>query len=701
MSRQATRDFRTLWASARAAILVLTLGVLLAVPTQRLLPASALPASDGLAAQVPGGAQVAEVRLSSLQPSVAEAGDVLRLSGTLANTSEIDLVDPLPALRWSGDPLQSIDEVDLVDANPLFRYGRIDYRFADPVASLAPGEQAEFSIEVPLPALGIRDGVYVIGVDVLATLPDGLRVFVADDRTTVPVGIAVDDPLPVAVLWPLASAPSLLPDGRLVDDRLGSEVSGEGRLSRLLSTAGDVPVTWVVDPDLVTTLTQMADGYQTLDPDGAGSAADDARRYLDDVADLLGGAEDVRRMPAADPDVGGALSADVDAAVVGEAVADSVADPAASVLLERRLPSVALLADRPVDEQMLGVYQSSGVSTPVLSASAVTSPNPDGAATVALESGSDVAAIVARVPPTGEPDTGTPGEDGLRTRQWMLSASAVHAALGAGASMVVAPGPRWNPSTAEADGLLSAWTSTDWIDPVPLSGVPAQVAGADADDSAVRLAAEQSPAPLPPSIAEGLQGVLADSERLAPLFPEPVIDSSEQARVVARATSAAWQDDPDGGTVYMASLSGQVVDAESRISLVVSPSITLASRSGRFPITLVNDAALDVLVGVSFVSQNSSRLRVEDIEPVVLTAGEKRTFTATALATANGRLQVNASLVTTEGTRVGTPATTIVDVTNVGALGWTVIGLGGMLLLAALVRSRLRSRRVDATRAAS
>jgi hypothetical protein len=142
----------------------------------------------------------------------------------------------------------------------------------------------------------------------------------------------------------------------------------------------------------------------------------------------------------------------------------------------------------------------------------------------------------------------------------------------------------------------------------------------------------------------------------------------------------------------MRSLTAQVVDAESQIGLVVSPSITLASRSGRFPVTLVNGTAVDVVVGVDFVSQNSSRLRVEDIEPVVLTAGEKRTFTPTALATANGRLQVTAYLVTTQGSRVGMPATTIVDVTNVGALGWTVIGLGGALLVAAVLRSRLRSR---------
>ena len=128
--------------------------------------------------------------------------------------------------------------------------------------------------------------------------------------------------------------------------------------------------------------------------------------------------------------------------------------------------------------------------------------------------------------------------------------------------------------------------------------------------------------------------------------------------------------------------------------LVLSETITLSSRSGRVPVTLVNDSAADVVVGVRFTSQNSSRLRVEDIPPTVLTAGEKGTFTATALATANGRVVITADLVTTEGTTVGTPSSAVVDVTNVGSLGWVVVAAGGVLLAVALGRSRWRRRTV-------
>lgn len=676
--------------------LVATTGATLPAPSiARAQPAAAQPTA-GVATQVPGGAEVATVTLSRVSPAVATGDDVLRLSGVLVNTADFPLTDPLPALRWSGDPLQDVDEVDLVSRNPLFRYGRIDYRFADPLDTLAPGEQAPFSIEVPLASLGIGSGVFVLGVDVLASLPDGLRVFVADARTTVPVDVEVDEPLPVAVLWPLAAAPSLLPDGRLVDDRLATEVGEGGRLQRLLSSARSTPVTWVVDPDLVTTLSAMAAGYEVVGTGDPGTGSEAAERYLDDLVEVLGSAEDVRQIPAADPDVGGSLAAGVEAPTVRTAVADGVTDTSASTLAGRPLPPLALLADRPVTSRMLGVYRRAGIETSVLSAEAVTAPSPDGRETVVRDRGADVEAFIARVPPAGTAS----GDDStaLAARQWMLSATAVHANLGTRpAAMVVAAPPRWTPSAAEASALLEAWESTDWVEPVALADVPNGPDNqSEGDTGPVTLVAGVQPTPLPTASVDGLAGLLDAADRLQPLFAEPVLDAAEIPRVIARSSSYAWQADPDAGERYLRSLTSQVVDAESQISLLVSPSITLASRSGRFPITLVNDAAVDVVVGVEFTSQNSSRLRVEDIEPVILTAGEKRTFTPTALATANGRLQVSAALVTTEGSTVGDPATTIVDVTNVGALGWTVIGAGGVLLVAALVRARWRGRRSEA-----
>ncbi len=274
----------------------------------------ALAPAAGLARQVPGDAVVAQATLTDVRPAfLTQRDETLTLQGVVRNVSDAPLVDPLPVLRWSLDALQSVDEVDLVTSDPLFRYGRVDYSVTASLPTLAPGEQAPFTLQVPLPAQLPGPGVYVVGVDVLATLPDGLRVFVAAARTTVAFDVPPRPALPVALLWPLAADPSLLPDGRLVDDSVAAQLAPGGRLDTLVSAPGAAPVTWVVDPDLLSTTAAMRDGYDTVDPPGPGTGAGDASRFDAALAGVLRPTSDVRRLPTADPDVGGLVSSGWDA----------------------------------------------------------------------------------------------------------------------------------------------------------------------------------------------------------------------------------------------------------------------------------------------------------------------------------------------------------------------------------------------------
>ncbi len=662
-----------------ASVLVVLSAVLAAV-------AGAAPA----AAQVPGDAEVAQVVLTGLDPSYATGDDVVTLQGRLTNRSDAPLADPLPTLRWSSDPVQTLDDLALVDSNPLFRYGRVDYRYADPLETLEPGQSTTFRIQVPLDALGLSPGVYVLGVDVLATLPDGLRVFVADARTTLAVDLEVEDPLDVAMLWPLAAAPSLLPDGRLSNDSLAEQIAPGQRLSALVDRARGTPVTWVVDPDLVLTAAAMVDGYETVGSSPSPTGPADAARFLSELSAVLPSAADVRQVPLADPDVGGSLAAGVDPATLETSLAEGSSDPTLSDLIGRPIPRLAVLVDRPVTNRMLGTYLRSGVGTVVLDADVVRSVDDGGRARLERSKARDVEAVVARRPPTAAAGVDAP----LAARQWALSTTAVLATAApqgsATTGQVIAPPLLWSVDDDVAAALLDGWLDAPWVSQTPLLSVSPSEISATLERGGAR------PPALPEPIVDGLVTVLDDAERLGPLLAEPLLEPEEETRTVARATSHAWQADEEPGLGYVRSLEATVTGVEDDLALLVSPSITLSSRSGRFPVTLVNDSELDVVVGVAFTSQNTSRLRVEDIEPVLLTSGEKRTFTATALATANGRVQVSANLVTTDEMPVGRTETAIVDVTNAGALGWTVIAAGGVLLAAALVRGRLRARRSPA-----
>ena len=641
--------------------------------------------ATGVRTQVPGDAVVATATLTSVDPAAATSDDVLELRGVLRNVGERTLTDPVAAFRWSSDPVQTLDELALVQDNPLFRYGRVEYGYSQPLDTLQPGDEVEFVVEVPLAELPVGSGVHVMGVDVLATLPDGLRVFVASARTTVPIDIDAD-PLPVALLWPLVTAPSLLPDGRLLDDSLADEVARGGRLETLARVAAGSEVTWVLDPDLVDTLDAMVGGYSTERPPEEGVGAADAAEFLARLPTAISAESDVRQIPAADPDVGGALAAGLTPSEVEQWVSDGVVDTSVEDLLARPVPRVTLLTDRRVTSEMLDAYVSAGADTAVLDRDAV-SPTPS-SPRVEVEGiqRADIPALLAEPLPSGNDDSDADASPEVTVHQALLSSTALLAeSANAPDALVLAPPTRWAPDEQLASTVLEGWQSAPWVDPVPVRDIP------PAPDS-VSLAPTGEPAPVDPGIVDELSALQDDLARLEPLFTEPPVAPGELPRAGARSTSYAWQEAPERGLAYVETLGATVSNVEDQVQIVLSPSVTLSSRSGRFPITLVNDSAADVQVGVSFTSQNTSRLRVEDIDPVVLTAGEKRTFTATALATANGRVQVAAEAVTTDGDLVGDPASTIVDVTNVGALGWTVVAVGGILFGAAALRSRLRRR---------
>lgn len=641
-----------------------------------LLGAGVATGAGPVGMQVPGGAVVAEARLTSLEPAVVTT-EALTLRGTIRNVSDARIVDPLPALRWSLDALQTPDELDLVEQNPLFRYGGVDYRYSVSLPSLEPGEQATFAIEVPLADLVPGPGVYVVGFDTLATLPDGLRVFVASARTTVAVDVTREEPLAASLLWPLASAPSLLPDGRLVDDTLAAEIAPGGRLDALVRAATGAPVTWVVDPDLVDTVAAMVPGYETARPPGPGTGGADAAGFLALLSSAVSVDSDVRRLPAADPDLGGMAASGFEPPEVAATAEAALRSSVLTDLLGRRIPPLALLTDRPVDEALLATYAEAGLEDAVLPASSVVG----GPGTVAPLAGTTVTAVRAQPlpPPASDPTVGP----ALALRQRLLAETAL---AGEASALVLAPDPRWSVTAPEASAVVAAWQQAPWVRPVALDELPVA-------PEPVTLREDEAAEPLETSIAEGLRQVAVDLDRLRPLFAEPPVDDDERPVVSARVVSTAWRAQPDRGADYVGAVRDVVAGAASQVGLVLSETITLSSRSGRFPVTLVNDSAADVVVGVRFTSQNSSRLRVEDIAPTVLTAGEKRTFTATALATANGRVVVTAELVTTEGTTVGATTSTVVDVTNVGSLGWVVVATGGVLLAVAIGRSRWRRRR--------
>src|SRR5690606_7454093 len=114
-------------------------------------------------------------------------------------------------------------------------------------------------------------------------------------------------------LWPLMSKPRMTarmesdeeqtPVFR--DDTLAKELAPGGRLQQLVKLGEDLPITWVVDPDLLATVNAMTEPYRVRKKGGgtrAGKGQAYAKQWLMDLQGAVKG-EEIAALPFGDPDV--------------------------------------------------------------------------------------------------------------------------------------------------------------------------------------------------------------------------------------------------------------------------------------------------------------------------------------------------------------------------------------------------------------
>lgn len=283
---------------------------------------------------------------------------LITVSGTITNVGDAPLEAVDVRLQRGPRAADSSAVRDpLVWSEPSFA---VRGEFERVTESLAPGESVPYSVSMPArgvpgrlgPDLQLTEpGVYPLLVNVNGTPEGGLPARLDDARTLLPVldvpnpevvGAIDDDevgaagpaerpgPLPVAVpltvVWPLASAPTRIaavpgvespdPVVMLTDGSLLEELSEAGRLTGLVRAADEAfsgpagqdlrrATCVAVDPDLLETVSEIADGRTVLVDDGNGSVSrrDDGSRGRGS-----GGRGDDRRPST--PDDPGAVSAD-------------------------------------------------------------------------------------------------------------------------------------------------------------------------------------------------------------------------------------------------------------------------------------------------------------------------------------------------------------------------------------------------------
>ncbi len=217
------------------------------------------------------------ITLTAMTPSEIPRKGAITLTGVVANTSDEPWTDINVSPFIAREPITTRDELaEAAESDPDSAVGD---RLTDPgsyvtVDELAPGKSAPFRLRIPVSTLPISGdpGVYWIGVHALGTSLDG-RDAVADGRARtfiplVPPQIARERTVPVSVVLPLRDRARRDADGSLNGPtRWVNLTRSDGRLTRLAdfgASAGDAPVSWLVDAAVLDALSDFADGNPPL-----------------------------------------------------------------------------------------------------------------------------------------------------------------------------------------------------------------------------------------------------------------------------------------------------------------------------------------------------------------------------------------------------------------------------------------------------
>ncbi len=211
------------------------------------------------------------ISVDSLTPVDPRAKDTLQLSGTVTNTSEEDIDGVNVELRISQDQLTNRSQLTkIADGEETPNTRSVSEGSTSIKPKLAPGANAAWSLKLPVANLGLGDsGVYGLRVDATAQQnseqTDSTQTFLPWFPNPKNV-----KPTKVVWLWPMSDWPNQNANQVFLNERTPQEITSAGRLNRLLDLgiAARAQAEWVVDPQLLSAVNGMTDGYQVAGPQG-------------------------------------------------------------------------------------------------------------------------------------------------------------------------------------------------------------------------------------------------------------------------------------------------------------------------------------------------------------------------------------------------------------------------------------------------
>lgn len=702
--------------------------------TALLLVALLLPAAlvqvptAGTAHAQPSGSRSVNVSVDYLNPSVPSGGDDLTVSGKVTNKTDAKITDPHVSLRLSG-PLTSRSEVTQASERTgwLSDYdgAEIDGPGTEELKTLAPGMSRDFSITIPVNRLPLdAPGVYQLAVSLSGTSADSKLRAGARHRAHLP---------PLAARRPVDQDPAHLRLARhrhpqltarteaeadeqqtpvLASDRLLEQMEPGGRLQQMVALGEELPVTWVIDPDLLATASAMTEAYNVVDEDGEtvpGKGQDTARQWLADLQNAVKGRE-VVALPFGDPDlaaiahrgrkVPGTLDQLGDATTLAQKTVGSVLhlEPETDLAWphggrdrqahrRRRGRGRGTVGPRPQrqhDRERPVVYADRGPPH---------RRRPDGAggrrtALPGLRGGHE---------PGGDVLPGHPGVPGPDPRDDAAAAQSAAQHRGRPAAH-----PHARPGAGDGRGARRPRHQhvDDAAEPQQRRG------GGQADPGANR--AVPSTGAYPKKLRkqeiprEAFERILDTRQHLDNF--SVILDNSLRVTVpfgnaLLREMSTQWRGRKTEAEAFRREVQGYLEDLTSQVQLIDKSDLTLSGNSGTIPVTVQNNLLQNVRgLELRLTSDVPSRLRIEEERQSIEVAGGHSTSVKfEASARASGPVTITAQLYTADGRPFGAEKTFQVEVTSITSTVLLVIGAGILLLVLAGVRMYSQRKRAART----
>ncbi|MEU7020638.1 DUF6049 family protein [Streptomyces sp. NPDC046203] len=690
-----------------------------------------VPAPAAQAAESANSAGGVDVSLETLAPKAPVDGDTLTVTGTVTNRTKQAVTNATVDLRV-GPRMTNRSEIDDVSGRGAFRLGgegeALGGRYTVEIPRLGSGLSRDFSLSVPVSKLELDDpGVYQLGVSVSGrTASQPYDRVLGIERTFLPYQPdETEKRTKLTYLWPLISTAHVSAETGanqqqtpvFENDDLAADLAPGGRLDEMVSLGKDLPVTWVIDPDLLASVDAMAAPYMVKNGTTTvpGQHQDIAKRWLDQLEKAVQGHK-VVALPFADPDL--AALAHHGKEVPGSLTHLQQATALASGTVETVLhvkPSTdfAWPVDGAVDPSVMSVATSAGARNVIARSDSFRDDLPY-TPTAARAVGGGTTAVVsdAALSKAFQGDLVRAENSTLAIQSFLAQSLATTLELPEQQRSVVVA-PQRMPSTAQAQSMaaaLQALSAKRWTEPQDLPSAALDTADPDASTRVPgsasypkKLRAQELDTAAFQKMKEtrdeldDFRVILTAADRVVPPF----------TNAISREMSTSWRGENPSATLYREEVLRYLRSLTEEVQLVKKSDLTLSGRSATIPVTVQNR----LLQGVEHLelrlsSDNRTRLKLVEGDPVAsrpvtIDGGHSQSVKFTASANANGPVLMRAQLYTEDGTPYGAPMTFTVKVSEITPTVMLVIAGGVLLLVLAGIRMYRQRKRAAARRAAA